>query len=558
MARSGAVSWLIQTARADCDTIRRNLSGAEQLMFGKMFRRVSEVPTNPHAQPVAREFDVADLYRGPVAVDAGQPAETLPLDEKLRQAYFWIVNHAIVSPFYDIEYHEGPPQSFVFGDAKGVVTLPSGQSYCSFVLLPLLTFAVRAKCLLIGGPGRGKTSSAILMGVLAGYSIRDVRRAIQKGQPQMTIADLIGSPLPADLVSAKSLDQIGIGWRKWLSMRVKIIDEYNRIPTRTQSALLTLMADNYAELFDQTYECPESAWYLTANDDAGGGTYQVIEALRDRIDIVVKALHFNTRFLGDLLERVESGTRPEEIVPGEIIFGEEDWARLHREIRGVRVPEAILRRLEFFASQFEFSDHAATQFEYKTKDTVKLAGSDWSQLAALETGKDKLKDPGAQTRNGLSVRSLMTVLVFVKAMAFFRGGREVTLEDVRQMIPFVLHDKLTQDADCPFFEAADHAMFRTDKVGWIRKLFDMSCAEYERLELDRDDPVAQFAAEFDRGLEGVSEREVKARLVKIERVLAQWSKSRKFCGHMFDDVLKLKYLHQRYTNYLRWLEWKGA
>jgi hypothetical protein len=23
-----------------------------------------------------------------------------------------------------------------------------------------------------------------------------------------------------------------------------------------------------------------------------------------------------------------------------------------------------------------------------------------------------------------------------------------------------------------------------------------------------------------------------------------------------DDILKLKYLHQRYTNYLRWLTWK--
>ena len=229
-------------------------------MFGKMFQRVSEVPTNPQAQPAAREFDVADLYRGPVSVDEAQAPASLPLDEKLRQAYFWIVNHAIISPFYDIEYHEGPPQTFVFGDPKGSVTLPSGQSYCSFVLLPLLTFAVRAKCLLIGGPGRGKTTSALLMGVLAGYSIRDVRRAIQKGQPQMTISDLIGSPLPADLVAAKSLDQIGIGWRKWLSMRVKIIDEYNRIPTRTQSALLTLMADNYAELFDQTFECPESPW----------------------------------------------------------------------------------------------------------------------------------------------------------------------------------------------------------------------------------------------------------------------------------------------------------
>jgi MoxR-like ATPase len=526
-------------------------------MLGKLFQRVSEVPTNPQAQPAAREFDVADLYRGPVEVDDGQATAGLPLDEKLRQAYFWIVNHAIISPFYDIEYHEGPPQSFVFGDAKGAVTLPSGQSYCSFVLLPLLTFAVRAKCLLIGGPGRGKTSSAMLMGVLAGYSIRDVRRAIQKGQPQMTIADLIGSPLPADLVAAKSLDQIGIGWRKWLSMRVKIVDEYNRISTRTQSALLTLMADNYAELFDQTFECPESAWYLTANDDAGGGTYQVIEALRDRIDIVVKALHFNTRFLGELLQRVESAIRPEELVPLQIVFSEEDCTRLHREILGVGVPAVLLRRLEFFASQFEFSDHAAMQFEYKTKDTVKLAGSDWAQLAAQETGKDKLKDLGAQTRNGFSVRSLMTVLVFVKAMAYFRGVREVTMEDIRQIIPFVLHDKLMQDADCPFFETSENAMFRTDKIGWIRKLFDMSCAEYERLELDRDDPVAQLTAELDRGLDGVSEREVSARLVKIERVLSQWSKSRKFYGHMFDDVLKLKYLHQRYTNYLRWLKWKG-
>jgi hypothetical protein len=244
-------------------------------------------------------------------------------------------------------------------------------------------------------------------------------------------------------------------------------------------------------------------------------------------------------------------------VPLEIIFSEDDWTRLHREILSVSVSDAILRRLEFFASQFEFSDHAATQFEYKTKDTVKLAGADWSQLASLETGKDKLKDLGAQTRNGLSVRALMTVLVFVKAMAYFRGGREVSLADVRQIVPFVLHDKLMQDADCPFFESPDNAMLRTDKIGWIRKLFDMACAEYERLELDRDDPVGRLTAEFDRGLDGVSEREVTARLVKIERILGQWSKSRKFYGHMFDDVLKLKYLHQRYVNYQRWLKWKG-
>lgn len=526
-------------------------------MFGKIFQRVSEAPTNPKEAVGTKTFDVADLYRGPVAVQDDLTSDQLPLDEKLRQAYFWIVNHAVISPFYDIEYTDGPSPSYTLGDSQSAMTLPSAQSYCSFVLLPLLNFAVRRKCLLVGGPGRGKTSSAILMGVLAGYSIQEVRRAIQKGQPQMTVADLLGSPLPADLVQARSLDEVGIGWRKWLGMRIKIVDEYNRIPTRTQSALLTLMADNYAELFDQTFECPEAAWYLTANDDAGGGTYQVIEALKDRIDIVVKALHFNTRFLGDLLGRIEAGVRPEEVVPSQVIFTEDDGTRMHKAIMAVPLDQPVMRRFEFFASQFEFCDHAGTQLEYKTKDTVKLSGIDWSQVSEMDTGKDKLKDIGAQTRNGLSVRAMMTALVFVKAMAYFRGASKVELEDMRQILPFVLHDKLVPDLDCPFFEAAGNAMLRTDKIGWIREMFDMACAEFERLGLDHDDPVGELSAEFDEGLDGLSAKEVRGRIVKIERLISQWSKSRKFYGHMYDDVLKLKYLHQRYTNYLRWLDWKG-
>ena len=40
-------------------------------------------------------------------------------------AYFWIVNTAIISPHYDIEYNDGPPQSFVFGDSKTRINHPS-------------------------------------------------------------------------------------------------------------------------------------------------------------------------------------------------------------------------------------------------------------------------------------------------------------------------------------------------------------------------------------------------------------------------------------------------
>jgi MoxR-like ATPase len=377
---------------------------------------------------------------------------------------------------------------------------------------------------------------------------------MQHGHPQMTIADLLGTPLPADLVNAQRLEDVRISWRAWLGMRVKIVDEYNRIPTRTQSALLTVMADDYAEVLDHVYECPESAWFLTANDDRGGGTYQVIEALRDRIDVVVQALAFNPRFLGDLLARIETRVRPEEVVPRQIVFTEDEVDRMGADVLAVELPAAVRRRVEFFASQFELCDAAADQFEYKTKDTARLAGAEWSTLAARDTGRDRLKDLGCQSLNGVSVRALQTLVLYAKAIAYFRGNRVVELEDVRQVLPFVLHDKLAPDPDAPFFEAAGNEAFRTDRVGWLRRLFDLSCAEHDRLDLDRDDPVGTLLDELRRGLDGVGEREVRQRLVRVERLVAEWTKGRKLYGHLYDDLLALKYLHQRYTNYLRWVE----
>jgi MoxR-like ATPase len=518
-----------------------------------LFQRVSKAPTNPNAPPKPRQFDVADLYQGPLNVAQGEGVTAQPLDEKLRQAYFWIVNNAIISPHYDIEYNRGPAQSYAVGDSKRSLNLPSAQSYSSFVLLPLLTFATRRKCLFVGGPGRGKTASAILMGVLSGASVKQVKRAMQHGHPQMTIADLLGNPLPADLVNAQNMDDIRIAWRAWLGMRVKIIDEYNRIPPRTQSALLTLMGDNYAEVLNHIYECPDSAWYLTANDDQGGGTYEVIEALRDRIDVIVQALAFNPRFLGELLMRIEENLKPEELVPAEIIFTPEEVDRMVEEIRAVVVPPPLRRRLEFFTSQFELLETAGGQFEYMTKDTARLSGFDWDQVIAADSGRDRLKDLGCQTRNGISVRNLMTLLIYAKALAYFRGNGEIELDDVRQVLPFVLHDKLQPDLDAPFFGLPENAAYRTDRISWLRRLFDLSNADYDRLDLDRHDPVGELAAQFEAGLDGLSERDVLARLNKIERHVSEQIKGRKLYGHLYDDLLKLKYLHQRYTNYLVWV-----
>jgi MoxR-like ATPase len=530
----------------------------------KKVLHVSDSPTRPSSgniAPSSRKFDINEIFEGSAPTTPEElkesviPEKTTP-DEKARKAYFWIVNNAIISPYYDVEFNipGSVPKKIKFKGAGSELTLPTDQSYSSFVLLPILNFLVRKRALFIGGPGRGKTASSILMGLLAGYSKKEIKQAIQHGQPQMTITDLLGNPLPKDLLQAKAMEEVKISWRKWIDMRVKIVDEYNRIPTRTQSALLTLLADGYAEILDQVVECGESAWFLTANDDLGGGTYQVIDALKDRIDIIVKAMNFNSRFLSELLDRIENNFKPDEVIPDEIIFTQQELDKAYQEILKIKIPHPILRRLEFFTSQFDFCDLAASIMEYKSKDSIRLGGKTVSQVCKTDCGRDKIKAICSQTENGVSVRAYLTILNFTKALAYFRGNTIVELQDLRQILPWILHEKLIQNKRSAFFDVPGHDIYRVDKISWIKKIFDLTMDDYNRLDLDSNDPVLDVEREFNKGLDGLTIKVVQSRIWDIEAKIKEFSKNSKLFNYIYDDILKLKSFWMRYRNYLEWLE----
>ena len=335
----------------------------------------------------------------------------------------------------------------------------------------------------------------------------EVRRSIQRGHPQLTIADLLGAPLPSDLMKAEDLSAVKIGWRKWIGERVKIIDEYNRIPTKTQSALLSLMAEGYAEMFDQYVYAGRSSWFLTANDDAGGGTFQVIEALKDRIDVVVRAVPFNSGFLGALLKRIEADKSPEELVPGEIVFTAEELERIYAAILAVEIPTPVQDQLGFFLGQLDFCRMASPQFEAKSKDTLKLAGQTVSQVCNEQCPLDKKIHLCTQTENGVSARAYQTCLHFAKALAYFRGHAAVEVEDLRQLVPWVLHEKLVPNARSPFFESKTSHGLLQDRVAWIRRMFDMALEQHGRHEPIRK-KVRALRDELDQGLQGVPAKTV--------------------------------------------------
>jgi hypothetical protein len=311
------------------------------------------------------------------------------------------------------------------------------------------------------------------------------------------------------------------------------------------------MAEGYAEMLDQYVYAGKSSWFLTANDDAGGGTFQVIEALKDRIDVVVRAVPFNSGFVTSLLQRIEADRSPEDLVPAEIVFTPAELEKIYAAILAVTVPAPVLERLAYFLGQLDFCRQASPRFEFKNKDTLRLSGQSVANVCTEACPLDKKVHLCTQTENGVSVRTYQTSLHFAKALAYFRGAAEVTDEDVRQIVPWVLHEKLVPNTRSPYFEAAGKAALLQDRVAWIRSMLDAAMLRYPADEPIRK-KVRALRDELDAGLAGIDLKVTEKRITAVAALMKDLVK-RELSGPAYEDLILLKAVYSRYQNYAQWL-----
>jgi MoxR-like ATPase len=470
------------------------------------------------------------------------PATRGGLPAKFRKAYHWISTSALLCPFTELE--DGTPTRLERDQVQ--IELYDEPGYSSFVLLPLLNLMTSRRMVFIGAPGRGKTSMATLMGLLAGAPLQTVRRAVQHGHPQLTVQDLLGHPLPHHLLEARSAGDIRVAWRDWISLRVKIIDEYNRIPTKTQSALLSLMAEGYAEVYEQVINAGTSAWFLTANDDLGGGTFPVIDALKDRIDLVVRCTPFHSQNLAVLAERIASARSAEEFIPSDLVFGPEELDRAGAEVRAIPVPDDVLDLLGFFLGQLDFCRRASDRLEYMNKDTLHLAGRRVGHVCTEDCPLDKQENLCSQTENGVSPRAFQAVVHFAKALAYFRGKPAVGIDDFRQILPWALFDKLKLNAQSAFFQKAENKVFLTDRVSWIGQLFERAVQQHAAYEpVRRGVLLLEKQAASARLLGRVG---IEGRLQQVRAAMDDLLRHHELNGPVYEDLVRLKHLHNQYLH----------
>jgi hypothetical protein len=308
------------------------------------------------------------------------------------------------------------------------------------------------------------------------------------------------------------------------------------------------MAEGYAEMYEQVVRAGQSAWYLTANDDQGGGTFPVIEALKDRIDLVVRCTPFHAHFLDRLEERVSGQHGPEEYVPSDLICTPEELAAAEEEIRATPVPEPVRDVLGFLLTQLEFCRRASDRLEYRNKDTLHLAGRKVAHVCTEDCPLDKNENLCAQTENGVSARSVQTLLHYAKALAWFRGHDAVALEDVRALLPWVMHDKLQANPQSAFFQKAENAVYIVDRVSWIRQLFDRAVTQHAAYAAVRKPTLELQQVVTATPLSSVAPADLKQRMTQIQKRMEEVLARQEMNGATHADLVLLKDLYVRCQN----------
>ncbi|MBN1377560.1 AAA family ATPase [Candidatus Woesearchaeota archaeon] len=333
----------------------------------------------------------------------------------------------------------------------------NGEKFNSALLMGTLTELNKGNMLLFGEYGGGKTTSAeYLNSVFNGLPLDLVKRVAIRGNPQLTEEKMVGRPHYGKMHQG----QEDVVWQHFVLVGPKIFDEFNRVPESNQAVVLNGVDRgewNYLNDFISTGSQP---FFATCNY-ADKGNNGLIPPILDRFDVAVEskfpgvanALYIAQDYHNDkdktlsdkkltrkALEILSSGESYKELQEeldkivkshkislkkkGFPVLSIKDKEKIEQEIRAVPFDRDAEQYLAFLVAEMN------TSHKYGQKRTIDPA-----------SGERGLYLQAAFAGSG-SRREEKSIVRYAKSLAWLQDQREVNLDNVTQVAPYVLWHRI--------------------------------------------------------------------------------------------------------------------
>jgi MoxR-like ATPase len=261
----------------------------------------------------------------------------------------------------------------------------------------MVSLLARGHLLVEGVPGLAKT-----------LSVKTIAQAITGDFKRIQFTpDLV----PADLVGTRIYNQRAGDFQTSLGpvfTNLLLADEINRAPAKVQSALLEVMQEHQVTIGRETHKVPDPFLVMaTQNPIETEGTYALPEAQVDRFMLKVLVGYPNEMDEFVVVERVTGRMSP--VVP---VMTTERLVQLQKEVDDVFVDPTLM--------------------EY----VVRLAS------ATRNPAEYGIGDVAKYITYGASPRASINLVLAGRALAYLRGRRYVTGQDIQDLALDVLRHRL--------------------------------------------------------------------------------------------------------------------
>ena len=278
------------------------------------------------------------------------------------------------------------------------------------VELLLIAALARGHVLVEGPPGSAKTLLGRAIAHMLGASFNRIQFT-----PDTAPRELVGEYVEK---FGERIFQPGVVYTN-----VLLADEINRTPPRTQSALLEAMQERQVTVEGRSHKLKDPFLVIaTQNANEFEGVYRLPESQLDRFLFKVELEYADEAAELGMLDLPHDGLMPDMIADIHPMLGVVGLEKARYELNSTLLPTEVAGYI-------------------------------------VATGRRTRDLPGVQL--GASSRSLIHLASASKAVARLHGRDTVTVEDVREIAPYVLRHRLIVDpridADAVLREALDSA-----------------------------------------------------------------------------------------------------